>query len=141
MKQPIRYFSIGLFTATLVLLITFIFFHQPNSTIDNASIEEMISEVESEGYHVLTESEYITFSVNKDNNDQATDDQSEKKPTENKKDEKSNQEDEENTNQKKEDNSEPEEKEISTYTLTVEPNMLGPTISVLRVDHNIIDES
>lgn len=143
MKQPIRYFSIGLLTASFISLIVFVFFHQPRSQ-ENLSIDDMISEIENEGYHVLTESDYITFSVNKDNNGKTNDDdQSKENSTQSKKekDEKKKNEKDKEKEKKEEEKDSKEKEEIYTYTLVVEPNMLGPTISNLLHDHNIIDDA
>lgn len=140
MKQPIRYFSIGLFTASLISLLTFIFYDQPNTNIDQ-SIDELITEIENEGYHVLTESEYISFSVNKENNAESTendvtDNNSDDVDEEKNQGKETEKEDEENQEDDK-DNSE----DVKTYTLVVEPNMLGPTISNLLYEHDIIDDA
>src|SRR5690625_1009091 len=141
MKLPIRYFSIGLFTATIILLIIFTFFYDSKSDSENLSIDDLILKIEDQGYHVLTEAEYITYSVAKDNNDESTEDQPQKEDENSDQDEKSSDEKQEDTQDEKEDKSKEEEEEIFTYTLVVEPNMLGPTVSKLLLDHQIIDDA
>src|SRR5690625_5872282 len=83
MKQPIRYFSIGLLTATIISLITFLFLYEPTSDATDFSIDELITEIEKEGFYVLTESEYISYAVQKDqlkdNNDDEDEQESEDK--------------------------------------------------------------
>src|SRR5690625_706956 len=147
MKLPIRYFSIGLFTATIILLIIFTFFYDSKSDSENLSIDDLILKIEDQGYHVLTEAEYITYSVAKDNNEESTKDQA-KKENENSEHDDKNAEDDQKSDDKKEvtqeeqeDKSKEEEEEIFTYTLIVEPNMLGPTVSKLLLDHQIIDDA
>src|SRR5690625_2709210 len=150
MKQPIRYFSIGVITATVILFITFSFFYQPNhSSSGNHSTSDMIDQIEAEGYHVLTESEYITYSVNKDNQEQDNNDtenktskvDEEKNSNKTDKDENSQEEESKKEDKTEEKLEETEEPNVNTYTLIVEPNMLGPNISQLLLDHKIIDDA
>src|SRR5690625_2276658 len=153
MKQPIRFFATGLLTATLLLFIIYLMVEKPQ-TDNQLTIDDMIKEVEDEGFHVLTKSEYITYSVEKNQNvaKQNEDENSDSDPEdhingENKEKEakeKNEEEKEKKETDKKEDKSSEKEKEDSKeykYTLTIEENMLGPTISDLLVEHNIIDDA
>src|SRR5690625_5656789 len=72
MKQPIRYFAIGLLTASLLLFIAYYFF-KPDAQTATESVDDMIIAIEDEGYRVVTESEYISLAVS----DEASDEQSE----------------------------------------------------------------
>lgn len=72
MKHSIRSFSVGLLTTGLILLAVYYFFD--NETDSQASMEtdEMISHIEQDGYRVLTEKEYIGYTVanaNQEEND------------------------------------------------------------------------
>jgi len=136
MKLPIRFFSIGLLTATIILLITFIFFEQSDAS-NNLTVEDMVSQIEEEGYHVLTNEEYITFSVNKDQNQKEDEDKAEENDAKDK--EENDKTDDANENE--EDDKDQDESKVHTYTLVVEPNMLGPTISKLLEDHKIIEDA
>src|SRR5699024_6729452 len=66
MKQPIRAFSVGLFTSGIILLIIFIFFGDTNKTKTKLSDEEMTAALEDKGYHVLSDADYVSWSVGKD---------------------------------------------------------------------------
>lgn len=62
MKQPIRFFAIGLFTAAILMFGYFSLFDQ-STAVENAPVEDLISQIEDEGYRVITEEEFITFSL------------------------------------------------------------------------------
>lgn len=156
MKQPIRFFTFGLLTATVILLIIYLFIESPKD--DNLlSTEEMIKEIEQDGYHVLTKSEYITYSVVKDQIEEVDEDdpeeESDNNNEDNGKDDKKNKDkkdkDKKDKDKDKKDKdkgtnenegSEKPEKEY-TYTLSIEENMLGPNISDLLFENNIIDDA
>jgi len=143
MKQPIRYFSIGLLTATIISLITFLFLYEPTSDGTDFSIDELITEIEKEGFYVLTESEYISYAVQKDQLKDNNDDEDEQESEDNSNDVVENDENDtsnENNGEENDENS-AETEEVFTYTLVVEPNMLGPTVSQLLLDNNIIDDA
>lgn len=141
MKQPIRYFSIGLLTASLIILIVVSLFDKQDDHANEGSVDEMIATLTDEGYHVLSSSEYISLSVATDSQDSNETDEGE---VENKEEKNSNEEPDE-VDTKDADATEGEEdeevEEIHKYTLTVEPNMLGPTVSQLLQDNNIIDDA
>lgn len=157
MKQPIRFFSMGLLTASLIILIVIYFFDDSVEHTSEGSVDEMIENLKDEGYHILSSSEYITLTVaNKtlddegNSEEQDTDnDQNQEENTEDIGDEEDNSDnandeqdqnensDDANNEQADEDNAE----DVYEYTLVIEPNMLGPTISELLVDHNIIDDA
>jgi len=62
MKQPIRFFAIGLFTAAILMFGYFSLFDQ-STAVENAPVEDLISQIEDEGYRVIMEEEFITFSL------------------------------------------------------------------------------
>ncbi|HLR01319.1 MAG TPA: hypothetical protein VK111_01080 [Virgibacillus sp.] len=68
MKQYVRTFSIGLFIASLLLLITFLFSNSSLNNRANLSDDEMVEHLKDSGYRVVTESEYISLSVQQDKN-------------------------------------------------------------------------
>jgi|SRR5699024_4798601 len=75
MKQPIRAFSIGLFTSGIIFLIIYMVFGGLNNTKTEPSAEDMITSLEDEGYHVLTDSDYVSLSVQEDQETENADNQ------------------------------------------------------------------
>src|SRR5690625_2718167 len=73
MKQPMRYFSIGLLTASVILLLAFYFFDNSTTSTDDLPVEEMIEAIKADGYHVVSEKEYIALSVNDEDDNKAND--------------------------------------------------------------------
>src|SRR5690625_3047594 len=144
MKQPIRYFSIGLLTASLIILIVISFFEKGDDQQSEESVDEMIATLTDEGYHVLSSSEYISLSVTGETEDREDSDKDEDKA-----DNTSNEEDYEKEDVDKPENTddtdseeevveeEDEEEEVHKYTLTIEPNMLGPEVSELLKKNKI----
>lgn len=145
MKQPIRYFSIGLLTASLIILIVISFFEKGNDQQSEGSVDEMIATLTDEGYHVLSSSEYISLSVTgeTENSEDPDEDEAENSPKEedNEKEEIDEAENADDTNNEEEVvEEEDEEEEVHKYTLTIEPNMLGPEVSKLLKKHKIISD-
>lgn len=137
MRQPIRYFSIGLFTASVITL-AFSFFTDENEA-KSLSLDEMITAIQDDGYRVISESDYISLAVN------GSEDEGEKKKEE-KKENKEKEKDEAKANEKKDkkkdkQDKEKEEEEVFTYTLHVKPDMVAPTIAELLVENKIIDDA
>lgn len=141
MKQPIRYFAIGLFTASVVLLIIVSFIGKSDNDAIELPIEEMTEILQKEGYHVLSSAEYITLSMNNEpeitENEEEKDSDQEKEKDEDKKE--VDKDKDKDKDQDKED--EPKESEVKKYKLIIEPNMLGPTISELLEEKNIIEDA
>lgn len=67
MKQSIRFFSIGLLTASIVLFGFYYLLKDSNVSTKDVPLEDMVSEIESHGYRVITENEFISFTLNKEN--------------------------------------------------------------------------
>ncbi len=141
MKQPIRSFAFGLLSAGILLLVMFYFTNDPKNKTENMSTDDMIKSVEAKGYHVLTETEYISVSVNSDENKKSTDNSSQTK--EDQKDSTSDESQEakakKNTNEEKNDSTTEEDNSTVTYTLTVESGMAPSTISGILAENNIIE--
>src|SRR5690625_2985467 len=143
MKQPIRYFAIGLLTASLLLFIAYYFF-KPDAQTATESVDDMIIAIEDEGYRAVTESEYISLAVS----DEASDEQSENEDEESQDEEKKEDDETENKENKDQDSGdkeeqekEEEEEETTTYTLVIEEGMVSPTVSDLLEDNDIIENS
>lgn len=181
MKLPIRFFGVGLLTASLIFAISMYFFNDSSPSLEEESIENIAAHLEEEGYYVVTQEEYISFAVkeneaqNKENKEVAekvkiSDTQEDMKISDTKKDENvkdeasksSEKENKDQHNKKKKDEEKDQKpkkkkkkdeekdqkpkkkkkkKKVYKYTLTVEENMLGPTISKLLVKNKIIDDA
>lgn len=63
MKLPIRFFGVGLLTASIIFSITLYFFNDKEANLDEISIEDLSAYLETEGYHVITQEQYISFAV------------------------------------------------------------------------------
>src|SRR5690625_4274965 len=148
MKQPIRYFSIGLLTASLIILIVISFFEKGDQQQSEVSVDEISATLTDEGYHVLSSSEYISLSVTGETEDREDSDKDEDKADntsnkeDNEKDEVDEPENTDDTDNEEEvvENEEEEEEEVHKYTLTIEPNMLGPEVSELLKKNKIISD-
>lgn len=116
MKQPVRAFSFGLFTAGILLLAIVLFFEKEQEKA-KISEQEMISTLEKSGMQVLTQDEYISLSVTSESEDEAKgndqSDESEEKP----------------------------KNEVKTFTLTIEPGLASSTISSILEQNGIIDST
>src|SRR5699024_12594356 len=63
MKLPIRFFGVGLLTASIIFSITLYFFNDKEANLDEISIEDLSAYLVTEGYHVITQEEYISLAV------------------------------------------------------------------------------
>lgn len=126
MKQYIRTFSVGLFIASLILLITFLFSNSSLNNRANLSDEEMVDHLKDSGYRVVTESEYISLSVQQDKNkDQRTD--KNKNSQDKKEDQKANKkdkdQDKDKQNDKDKDKDKDEKEKPKSYTIEITSGM------------------
>lgn len=151
MKQLLRYFSVGLFTAGIILLIGLFFFDE--KSIEEYSAEELIPIVEDGGYYVLSSEEYITLTVPSSNSTETA--EAKEEPAENAEQEENNTEENnkeanaeetstEETNKEETENKVTDEEsanESTSYTLSIEPGMLTSEISSLLEENNIIEDS
>lgn len=137
MKQPVRSFALGLLSAGIILITTF-YFTDTNSKTKIMSTDDLIEKVEADGYHVLTESEYISVSVQTDQTKQRNENEEGSNSAEKQENEADT---EENPNDNQDKNSTSEGKSKVTYTLTVKSGMTPSSISTILVENNIIDNS
>ena len=124
MKQYIRTFSVGLFIASLILLITFLFSNSSLNNRANLSDEEMVDHLKDSGYRVVTESEYISLSVQQDKNkDQRTD--KNKNSQDKKEDQKANKKDKDQDKDKQndKDKDKDEKEKPKSYTIEITSGM------------------
>lgn len=147
MKHTIRSFSIGLIAAGIILLTVYFFFDGGSDGETEYSTEELIAQIEADGYRVITEEEYISFSVatSKKNDDEADQDEEKVDEEENADDEDNEENDNEDSDEEEEDEveeAEDEEEETSTtVTITVEPGMASSQISQMLEEEGIIDDA
>src|SRR5690625_1961753 len=66
MKQFFRFFSLGLFVASLIIFIFYNSFEEPEANPNDFSKEELVEIIEDDGYRVITEEDYISYTVNED---------------------------------------------------------------------------
>ncbi|MFD2759426.1 hypothetical protein [Lentibacillus juripiscarius] len=145
MKQLIRSFALGLLTAGIILLATF-YFSGSGQNNSELSTEDMIKKVESKGYHVMTESEYISVSVQSDQNKNEETDSDQKNKGEEtasstNKNEKSQSEEKNSNNDDDEGEQTSEDSQPTTYTLTIESGTPPSTISETLQENNIIESA
>src|SRR5699024_3708358 len=130
MKQAIRYFSLGLLLSVL-LLYGYQFFNKEDRAA-SFSEEELIDLVEDEGYHVITNEEYITYSLNKDetgkNQEASNSEEKEKQEDKKKEDKKKEDKDDDKKEEKSDDNEdeEDEEDEVVKASIKVDENTYTP---------------
>jgi len=151
MKQPIRYFSIGLIVASIALFVVYKYIDKPQADVDSVDVDTLISTIKDHGYHVMEESEYIRLSVLQDNMDDEDEDNSDdqKKDTDKEKDDKDKDKDTDKKDQKdkddknKDDDKEKDDKEDSTvkYSIKIDPDMLPTDVSNLLEEENIIKDA
>ncbi len=86
MRSPIRAFSLGLFAAGLIILISSLFFNTSEKRAEEYPVDDMINIMKDEGYRVMSESEYIALSLQKDDEQQKANEDTEKTDKDDKQD-------------------------------------------------------
>src|SRR5699024_9024083 len=141
MKQPIRYFSIGLIVAGLALFVVYSYFDKPQAKMDEIDVDTLISMVKDNGYHVMEESEYIRLSVIQGNSDEENDDDElDEDKTQDKDTDKEKDEDEDKGKDKDKDKDK-DESTKTTYTIDIQPDMLPSDVSNLLEKEKIIKDA
>ncbi|MFS0751434.1 hypothetical protein [Oceanobacillus sp. 1P07AA] len=139
MKHHIRAFAVGLFTSALIILIVFFLVQDSQTPIEDVKAEELIPVLEDQGYAILSQEEYISYSVNGNDSDNksATNHESEDEDTVESKEET------ENNKEDEEENSEEESEQDSAveYKLTVETGMASSEISDILENEDIIESA
>lgn len=145
MKGTIRSFSIGLFSAGVIIIVaTFLTDQSPGTTnAEEIPFDDMVDVMKDEGYRVVTEEEYIAVSLADEDEQEAEDSEEQTEDSENN-EEKADQDDEKSTSDdkdKKEDEDKEDEKEdIEKYTLNIKDGMPSSDIGNLLEENNIIDD-
>ncbi|MFS0672820.1 hypothetical protein [Ornithinibacillus sp. 179-J 7C1 HS] len=146
MKQTIRAFAIGLFTAALIMLVINYFTSSSKEDFSEMPIEDVVNELKEQGYRVLTETEYISLSMDGEVNKKETEVASETEEVSDKDESDDNKSStEESTDNQSEESSanqtEQQEPTAKSYTLTIEAGMPSSTISNQLESNGIIDSS
>lgn len=124
MKQFVRFFSLGLFLASLIIFIFFYYFDEPEIDASEISTDELIELVEEDGYRVITEEDYISYTVN--NEEEKTD-----KPKEN---------DDKDT-AKEDEEKEDKNDEVVKYTLQIKADTMPHEVIILLEEKKIIEDA
>ncbi|MFD1066256.1 hypothetical protein [Oceanobacillus locisalsi] len=160
MKQHVRAFAIGLLTSGILLLAIYLFGNSSSGNLEDTEPEELISVLENQGYAVLTQDEYIAYSVDQedaeeadsdaengdesDTNDDSADDEDNNDENSNN-EENSNDEDsngnEENDTEGNEDDASSEDSDVVEAEITLEDDAPPSTISNALEDEGIIDDA
>ncbi len=137
MKQSIRFFSIGLLTASLLLL-GFYYFLNDSAASSDIPVEEMIAEIESNGHRVITEKEFIAYTIN--NETEVDSDQESKK--DDKKEKSSNKKKSNDKKNSSKDKKKKEDKkdEIIKAKFTTKDGVVTQEVADILVDEKIIDD-
>lgn len=143
MKQHIRFFAIGLLTSALLAFGFYLVIDETEVQLENAPLDELIGQVESEGYRVITEDEFIDYSFYKEEKLQQEANGDKKK--DNKKDKKKDDE-KDDTDKKKSDKESDKEKddekdEVKKVTITVSQGDVSQDIAKKLVDNDIIEDA
>lgn len=140
MKQSVRFFSIGLFTSSVLLFGYYFFFNKDNGNLEALPIDDVISHVESEGYRVITEDEFISYSLlteeaNKEEAKKLEDVEieEEKQPKEEAK-EKDDKKEQEKKEAKK------EEEKVKKVVIKTKKGVVSQDIADMLIENNIIDD-
>lgn len=142
MKQPVRFFSIGLFTASSIVFIIFLLTNTSNDK-NALSTEEMIASIETDGYRIITEDEYITYTINKDIAQQEEKEQSKRPKKKDSGNEQNKDDEKDKTKEQKKDKpkDKDDEKSVKTYTVKVKSGMVPGEIAKLLEENGIIDDA
>lgn len=169
MKQSVRFFSIGLFVATIFLGGFYLFADNSSAKLDSVPVELLISQIEKDGYHVITEDEFISFSMqsegspgnkvenaneevkdekkekpaedNEEKKDEKKDKADDSKEKEEKKEDKKDSKKDTDKESKKEDKKEEDEKDkVKKITLTNSAGVVSQDIADTLVENGIIED-
>lgn len=153
MKQSLRFFSLGLFVSAL-LLFGFNFFFGGSDSLSNATVDELEAALHEEGYRVVSEDDYITYTMKKEQtqneSEKDTKDTSKEKAKETNKKDKQDSEKEQDkdkkTDSKKKDekdkNEEDEDKDkVVKASFKTKAGVVSPEIADTLIDKKIIKKN
>lgn len=161
MKQSVRFFAIGLMTSAILMFGYFAIFDK-SAAVENIPVEELIAQIEEDDYRVISEEDFISFSLmNKDEveanakdkadakssdnkeakkEDEKTDDKKDKeKKSDDKKDNDKSKEKSDKDKKKDRDTSEDSDKP-KKVTFTTKPGIVTEDIAEILYDKKVIDD-
>lgn len=142
MNLVLRYFSLGLFIASLVIFVFFYYFNEPEINAKDFTTEELIELIEDKDYRVITEKEYISYTVNADADKKDKEKKAKEKEKEKKaKEKKEKKEKEKKAKEKKEKEEKKKKDEVQKYTLTIKNGMSSQDVSKLLSENKIIKDA
>lgn len=154
MKQPIRFFSIGLLSSAIIMLGFNFFDNSSKESIENVPVDELITKVEEDGYRVITDDEFISYSffVEQEKQEQASkeDDNKQKDKAEDK-DEKEKDKDKEkqekadkdkkDTKKAEKEEAEDDKEKVIKAKFTTKSGVVSQDIADILVEKKIIKDS
>jgi hypothetical protein len=137
MKHSLRFFSLGLFVAAVLLFFYTLIFDKADSAM---STEDLIGSVEAEGYRVVPEEEYIAFTLQRDKEKEAVQISKQQEKPEEKKKESNTPKKEEKSTAKDNEKKKPENK-VKKATFTTKEGVVSQDIGDMLVDNGIIKKN
>src|SRR5690625_2956319 len=145
MRQPLRFFAVGLLVASILLYGYYFFFVSSNVEETEMETDELIAQVEDEGYRVISEDEYLSYTfLKQQEEEEKKDDEKDKKETEKDKskeeDKDKEKDDKKEENEKEEDEQEDNNNEVKEHTFTTSDNVVSQDVADELIDNGIIDD-
>ncbi|WP_047984127.1 hypothetical protein [Ornithinibacillus californiensis] len=151
MKHTIRAFAVGLLTAALIMLVVNYFSNGSTQDLSEMPIEDIIEDLKDKGYRVLSETEYISLSLNGEVKKNETEIASETEETSTEEStQETSEENQEETNSDDESSigdtstsneEEQQEESVNTYTVTIQSGMAPSTISNELEANGIVNDA
>ncbi|WP_010097004.1 hypothetical protein [Ornithinibacillus scapharcae] len=150
MKQTLRGFAVGLFTAAAIMLVVEYFSNGSEESLSDMPIEDVVSQMADQGYRVLTEKEYISLSMTGEAPKEKTEVASESNQKTEKDTDKDTKQDTTKKSEEDSSNSATDKKakedstkkeEVKSYTLTIKSGMPSSEISNALEANGIINNS
>lgn len=137
MKQSMRFFAIGLLTASVVLLGFYFILNGSQASSKDIPLEEMIEQIESSGHRVITEKEFIAYTIS--NEEKTSDENKDDKKKEDDKDEKKQDKDKDTKDKDKKKDDKKKDKVIKAK-FTTKDGVVTQDIADILVEKKIIDD-
>ncbi len=148
MKQSMRFFAIGLLTGSLILLGFYFMLNGSQASSKDIPLEEMIEQIESSGHRVITEKEFIAYTISNEDeskdkdadekkDDKASDKKEEEQKEKDKKDKDKDKKDKDKKDKKKDDD---KKDKVIKAKFTTKDGVVTQDIADILVDKKIIDD-
>lgn|SRR5699024_3640261 len=163
MKQSVRFFAIGLMTSAILMFGYFAIFDK-SAAVENIPVEELIAQIEEDDYRVISEEDFISFSLmdkdeveanakekadkekksdKKEETTKSSDDKSSKDNDKKKQDKKSDKDKDADKSKEKSDKKKKKDKDSDKpkkVTFTTEPGVVTEDIAEILYDKKVIDD-